>query len=80
MSEPIPLPSPEHIRLAREFVRQSMTEASQRVHRSPQVWSKWERGIHRMPLAEWELYLWKVGLRDKKRWQRAVQRFSQRAA
>lgn len=53
-------PTPGEIEALREAVGDTMERAAARVHTGKTHWSKWESGVHAMPLAAWELYTIKV--------------------
>lgn len=55
-------PTPESIRAARVAAGLTQSEAAAVVHRpSYRTWQDWERGVARMPLDAWELFLLKTG-------------------
>ena len=62
--QPLPDPTPETIASTRERGGDTMEEAAERVHVDRTVWWKWEKGKTGMPLAAWELYLLKKGMRQ----------------
>jgi len=58
-------PTPERIVAARERAGITQAEAAKVVHLAHSIrWSEYERGVHRMPLSTWELFLIKVGQRE----------------
>jgi len=58
-------PTPERIVAARERAGLTQAEAAKVVHLAHSIrWSEYERGVHRMPLSTWELFLIKVGQRE----------------
>lgn len=61
----LPEPTPERIRRARDQAGLTQAEAAEVVHlANPVRWSEYERGVHGMTLAMWELFLVKTGQRQ----------------
>lgn len=61
----LPEPTPERIRRARDAAKLTQAEAAAVVHLvNPVRWSEYERGVHGMTLAMWELFLLKTGQRE----------------
>ena len=59
----IPEPTPEAIRRIRMNAALTQAQAAQLVHLgSTARWSEYERGVHPMDAARWELFLIKTGL------------------
>lgn len=59
-------PTPEQVKEARLAAGHTQAEAAAVVHRDEyRRWSEWERGVVKMPPAEWELYLLKTQKRRK---------------
>lgn len=62
---PLPEPTPERILRARKKAEMSQSEAAALVHLGHlKRWSEYERGVNGMPLATWELFLYKTGQRE----------------
>jgi DNA-binding XRE family transcriptional regulator len=58
-------PTAGRVLFAREMAGLTQAEAAEIIHLShPVRWSEYERGRHTMPMASWELFLFKTGLRD----------------
>lgn len=56
-------PSPQDVLNARLSAGLTQSQAAFLVHLAAVVrWSEYERGVHSMPLALWELFLLRVGL------------------
>lgn len=65
MSRPLTEPTPSRIKKAREAAEMSQPQAAALVHlRHAMRWSEYERGVNRMPLWIWELFLLKTGQRE----------------
>jgi hypothetical protein len=55
-------PTPKQIAKARTDAGLTQAQAAEMIHAGAyQRWSEYERGLHEMPLATWELFLLKTG-------------------
>ena len=62
---PIKQPTTKHVRKAREAAGLTQAQAAEVVYLAHSIrWSEYERGVHAMPLATWELFLFKTGQRE----------------
>lgn len=63
--KPLPEPTPERIKRARLNAGLTQVQAAELIYLTHAIrWSEYERGVHSMSLAAWELFLIKTGQRE----------------
>jgi DNA-binding transcriptional regulator YiaG len=56
--------SPQKIKQARQKLGLTQPEAASVIGAAKRTWQDWESGARNMPMAKWELFVLKSGLKD----------------